>query len=525
MNLFTFFTKPGKLVLLAAMLFSVTMLQAQTYQYDDAWGNTGMTLKSQSATGVNLNFSITEFTLTENVIDGVPMQNIRMANAFLPNDEGAPDLPGFGRYIAIPQGATAKLNVLSLRTETIQGVEIAPAPRIPLDTEKGPLEYNKNDGLYTRDAFYPAEPFKLSEQTQLRGVDAAIIGITPYQYNPVTKELIIYRDVEIEVVFEGGNGYFGQDRLRSRWFDPILQDALLNAESLPKVDYSARFHNQSQRDETGYEYLIVIPDDPTWLPYAEQIKEWRMLQGIYTGIMTLDEIGTNSVSGLENFFNDAYNNWDIPPVAVLLMADYGSNANTQITSPIWDGYCVSDQIFADVNNNDMADMIFARMTAQNETHLQTMVSKMLDYEANPPTDADFYNKPITALGWQTERWFQICSETVGGYWREVKGKEPVRINAIYSGSPGSSWSSNQNTWMVVDYFGPNGLGYIPATPAELGGWSGGTAQMVINAINDGSFALQHRDHGFEQGWGEPSYSSSDIDGLTNTDLSWIFSIN
>ena len=37
--------------------------------------------------------------------------------------------------------------------------------------------------------------------------------------------------------------------------------------------------------------------------------------------------------------------------------------------------------------------------------------------------------------------------------------------------------------------------------------------------------LQHRDHGMETGWGEPSYTNSSIDGLTNTDLTFIFSIN
>jgi hypothetical protein len=69
------------------------------------------------------------------------------------------------------------------------------------------------------------------------------------------------------------------------------------------------------------------------------------------------------------------------------------------------------------------------------------------------------------------------------------------------------------------------LGYIPATPAELGGWSGGTASMINTAINSGSFMLMHRDHGAVTGWGEPSYSSSNISGLTNTDLCWILSIN
>ena len=52
-----------------------------------------------------------------------------------------------------------------------------------------------------------------------------MLGITPFQYNPVTKELIVYRDIKVEVEFIGGNGHFGADSFRSRWWDPILSDA------------------------------------------------------------------------------------------------------------------------------------------------------------------------------------------------------------------------------------------------------------------------------------------------------------
>ena len=167
------------------------------------------------------------------------------------------------------------------------------------------------------------------------------------------------------------------------------------------------------------------------------------------------------------------------------------------------------------------------MTANNEAQLQVMVTKFLEYERNPNTNFDFYNKPITALGWQTERWFQICSEAVGGFFKKVYNKLPTRINAIYSGSPTTTWSTNVNTPTVVAYFGPAGTYYIPLTPDSLGGWSGGTAQMVINAINAGSFMLQHRDHGSTSGWGEPAFVSSHISSLTNTgtNLPYIFSVN
>ena len=82
--------------------------------------------------------------------------------------------------------------------------------------------------------------------------------------------------------------------------------------------------------------------------------------------------------------------------------------------------------------------------------------------------------------------------------------------------------------MVVNYFGPNGTGYIPQTPAELGGWNNGSPQMVVNSINDGAFALQHRDHGGENGWGEPAVQNDHINSLTNTEdneLVFVFSIN
>jgi len=260
--------------------------------------------------------------------------------------------------------------------------------------------------------------------------------------------------------------------------------------------------------------------------WADSIKKFRTLQGIMTDVVTLDDIGGNNANTLENYFNDAYYSWDIVPAAILLLGDYSTNADEGIISPIWDYYCVSDNIYADVTNNDMPDIIFARITAQNEDQLETMISKFLNYERTPPVSEDFYNHPITALGWQTERWFQICSESIGGFWKNELGKDPVRINEIYAGNPDiDPWSTAPNTGIVLYAFGPNGLGYIPASPSELDNWEGGDANDVNEAINNGSFMLQHRDHGYELGWGEPDYANNDINGLTNTDLTFILSIN
>ena len=510
------------LAILAIFLLAINLNSfAQKQSFNDSWANAGFNLDKADTRGLEITYSVEEFTFTDFDLKGEAMQNIQLEGSFLPNNEGAPNLPGNGQYIAVPTGADVQYTITAERVETYKNVNIAPAPRIPKVTDEGPTHYAKDSKYYQTDSFYPTNPVSLSEKTSVRGVEAVILGITPFQYNPVTKELKVYRDLKVEVSFNGGSGVIGDARLRSPYFDPILSDMMINYANMPQAEHPVYNPESGTPD---YEYVIITPDDDDFISWAQELALFRNMQGIRTGIFTTTDVGGNTTTAIESFVNDAYANWAIPPVAVLLIGDFGTTGNT-IISPIWSSYCASDNIYADVDGNDLPDIAFARMTAQNESQLETMITKVINYESNPPTNPDFYNNPITALGWQDERWFQICSETVGGYFKHVQGKDPVRINAIYSGNPGSIWSTNQNTHMVTDYFGPDGLGYIPETPAELGGWTGGNDQDVINALNSGAFILQHRDHGATDGWGEPDFRSNDIDQLTNTDLSFIFSIN
>lgn len=507
------------IVLSLMFLWQNSNAQSREVSFNDNWAKQGISLSSQSIQQINLNISLENYLLEEVFVDNEKMDAVILPGVFLPGEEGAPDLPVYSRYIAVPNGATLSVNIDRKRTETNQNVLIAPAPIIPKDDEPGPLIRKKDAAIYGSNNFYPENIIQVSERIKIRGVDMFIVSVSPFQYNPVTKELLTHRDIKLSVKFEGGNGQFGEDRLRSRYWEPIIRDMAINEASIPPMK-----ERKASRAEGECEYLIITPDDNTFLSWADSIRIFRIKQGITTNIVTTAEIGGNTTSAIENFINDAYNNWSVPPAAVLLIGDYGTTGNT-IVSPIYNNYCASDNIYADVNNDHMPDIVFARMTAQNEGHLETMITKFLNYERNPPTNPDFYDHPITAMGWQTERWFQLCSEIVAGYFENVHGKSPVRENAIYQGNPGGGiWSTATNTSTIISYFGSNGLQYIPDTPDYLDDWGGNPSR--INAdINDGAFMLQHRDHGFEQGWGEPAYTSSDINGLTNTDLTFVFSVN
>ena len=501
----------------AALVLVAVSSPASTYLFEENRGQAGMMAPMITDSYIDVSLRLDQMSIDDVDVDGTVLQQISIPGVTLPNNEGAPNLPGFGRFIAIPNGAVPSVEILSMKTRTFTGVDVLPAFDIPLDTDDSPLTYVKDEAIYTVDAYYPESPVDISQQTSLRGVNAVVLGITPFQYNPVTRELVAYTEIDVRVSFEGGNGTFGDDRLRNRYWEPVLASNLMNYESLP----APQFRAPDTRD-TDYEYVVIVPDDPTYIAWGDTIAQFRRDQGIDAGVVTLTETGATSAA-IESWINTAYAG-PTPPVAILLLADYvPSGQTTGITSPIYDGYCVSDNIYGDIDGDHLPEIAMARMTA-NTSNIERLVHKALDYERTPPTNPDFYQNPIVACGWQDERWFQVCSEVVYGYLANVLGKTPVREYAIYSGSPGTFWSTNANTYMLEDYFGPGGLGYLPVDSSHLTDW-GGDATRINADINSGAFILQHRDHGGETGWGEPDYGISDLPGLTNDDLTFVFSIN
>ncbi len=318
---FYHFLRAAKITLMVMIAGSLGFAQSQTISFQNAGAKQGFNLLDAKANSVQLQYAVNEFILEDFVVDGQTMKSVLLPGAFLPNDEGAPNLAGESRFIAIPQGASPVLNVKSLTFEKFQNIEVGPAPRLPLDSETGPLHYEKNQAIYSEHALYPAQPVIISEISQMRGVDVVMVVITPLQYYPVTKELVVYHNIEVELAFEGGNGQFGDNAFRNPYFDAILSDNLLNYDALPKVDYAARYASYYEAtDNDECEYIIISPNGAEFLAWADSIKNFRTEQGILTKVFSLTQVGGNTTSAIENFINNAYNNWTIKPITCLLLA-------------------------------------------------------------------------------------------------------------------------------------------------------------------------------------------------------------
>lgn len=511
-----------KILFSTIIILSFLAAKAQTFR-----------IANSTRSGLELTLDIEHYSFENVRHNGIEGQAIVLDGIFLPNRAGMPDLPVVSRYVAIPRGAEVSVNVKNITTETVEDVDIMPAPELPLDDDKTPMRYERNELVYNTDAYFPEQPVLVSEPMKIRDVDVVIFSVTPFQYNPVTKKLIVTKHIDIELNFEDGSGDFGGDpRYMSPAWEHIISDMIINADALPQHDYQRFIKEAIQRDAEGCEYLIITPDNADFIQLADSIRLFRNQQGVLTQVVTLDECGGNNSAAIHNYIKNAYNNWDIPVSAVLLLGDHNTDETKGIVSytmnnhPGGQGYnpYISDNKYSDMNNDDLPDVAVGRITGRNFDELYHMINKDLQYERQPTTNPHFYDKPVTAMGFQLERWFQLCSEVVNGFWEYGLGKHPVRLNAIYEGQPGSQWSTAENTYSVVNYFGPNGLGYIPQTMSHLTEWDAKSSD-VNAAINAGAFIVQHRDHGAEELWGEPSYGIGSIKKLVNPDLTYVMSNN
>jgi hypothetical protein len=286
----------------------------------------------------------------------------------------------------------------------------------------------------------------------------------------------------------------------------------------------------TQERLTGCEYLIITPDNDAFYSAGRQLADYRTKQGILSKAMRVTETEAVDHLTLRQWIRTIYNNWDIVPAAICLIGESGTDLQQYVpgytTLHPKDNFITSDNPYADVNDDRLPDICFSRILAQNESELPVFIGKIMEYEyTNPVTDLYYYAHPLTAAGWQDSKWFQIAIATISGYLTQ-HGKSPERINEIYSGTQGPNWSTAPGTASVVSYFGPDGVGYIPATPDELGGWTGGNADQVIRAINHGAYIIQHRDHGWNTKWYQPEIYTTDFGDINNVGkMSYLISVN
>ena len=154
----------------------------------------------------------------------------------------------------------------------------------------------------------------------------------------------------------------------------------------------------------------------------------------------------------------------------------------------------SDNTYGYLSGNDHYPEIFVgRISAENITHVQTQVQKILTYEKNPLNGNGWLNRG-TGIG--SDQGPGDNTEYDYQHIRSIRTKlmnyEYVNCSELYDGSQGG----------------------MDATGSP-------TAAMVSNDVNNGTGIIYYTGHGSDVSWGTTGFASTNITSLTNT-TAWPF---
>ena len=140
-----------------------------------------------------------------------------------------------------------------------------------------------------------------------------------------------------------------------------------------------------------YHYLIVTPNNSGIAQWADTLARFRNEQGIYTKVVNIDDICDNKPIPLRDYFKYIYENWNTAPDAILLFGDYSTDATQGIASFYQINYhennikYLADNKLVDFDNDNLPELVIARMPAANAQQAELMVKKTIRYETYPST--------------------------------------------------------------------------------------------------------------------------------------------
>ncbi len=481
---------------------------------------------------------------------------------------GKPDLPVIRKRIMIPNGTNPQITIKKSKPEIIEGILINPAQEPLLDcqncNEKVSFVYDSL--LYNTNANFPGKYALVKPTKDRRGFKTSIIELYPCQYNPVLKTLEVYHEMIVDINFIGDRKPVSQ-RLQSNNIERMLKSVSLNGE---KIIQSEKMINSTEyypdgRDEvntlssdesgsimetttystsgssSGCELLIITYDD--FKAAADTLSEWKNSIGINTIVTKTSAIdgSYNSLSDsakrsvIENYIDNAYNNWNPAPEYLLLIGDaehippfYDTNdyyckdtLNNILDTGFW---YAGDLNYAEVGNVDYApELFYGRISVDYTAEAINVVQKIKKYE-DGSLPASFYSNAAVLGDFQVgsanrepSDWmygddyvFGDCDTSVR---RFIKTCEDVRNYLINEKNYNVKRLYNIWEWWPPDMIKPcryngtksyllfeNDTPYQPI-PNDLQnyGWDD-NYQDVISAIDQGKHIMLYRDHGHPDKW-------------------------
>lgn len=457
--------------LLALIFLCISVMTAQNYR-----------VVENGFDKVVVNFTAGNLSTMDVTTDDGAFSRITMENYHLATEVGMPQVPVMVKLLEIPLCDGISYTIRSSRysdfTAEQLGIQHPLFPAQPSYTKSytGPVEFVKNEAAYRTNSFYHRDLISVEKSGIMRNINIATVYFSPVQYNPVTNTYRIYEDVEVEFTFDNadipgtyqmknlhGNAVF--NGLQSRVINPIHSDSRENTFDRP------------------IKYLIVA--NSMFRGQLEEFVAWKKRQGLVVETVYTDDanVGTTTTS-IANYIKAEYTNAtevDPAPTYVLLVGDIAQIPvfNTQVSG---ESHKTDLYYFTWTNGDNYPDCYYGRFSAQNSTHLANILEKTMQYEQYTMPDPTYLDDAVLVAG--------------------------------TDGSFGPTHANGQINYLSQNYV--NTAYGFSNVHVHLYNSSSQAAQIRAE-IGAGVGYSNYTAHCGSEGWGDPSFTTSDIPDMTNAD--------
>lgn len=466
------------IVVVAALLWAGEGYATTNLQVSDA--ENSVTLLSQDNSGITMRVDVGTLMFEEVVTQVGVFTLLSGGDLARSQNIGEPSLPTANRLISIPLGCELTVDVTPGDFQEYAladlGLTYPLMPTQPsLSKSEDPMSvpFEINDAAYQQPGYYSLPLVSTDIKGVMRSVRLALISVAPIEYDPINNRIRVYSKLTIRVNFINPDWAQTEQAWRvgySPYFEPAFHRVLNYSGQMAAV----------KDDLVKYPVKYVIISDRMFEAQLQPFIEWKTQKGFEVITAYTDVIGTANTA-IKAYIQNLYNAGtpsDPPPSFVLLVGDAQQIAPFTGSA----GSHITDLRFCEFTGDIFPEIYYGRFSAQNTAQLQPQIDKTLEYERYEMPDPSYLQYVTLVSG-------------VDGTYAPTHGNGQINYgtNLYFNAAHGIT----PHVWLY------------PASDAS------GAPAAIIETINDGVGLYNYTAHCSHEGHADPSFTTSDIPGLTN----------
>jgi len=314
-----------------------------------------LSVNSADAASLRVTYQTPESTLAPEftVEDDNPTGAITLS---LPN---RPVIPVITRTLLIPPHGGVRLADLKVESREERNLRSLASVAAPDDIR---------DALQVGDdGFWPASAVMIGEPAILRNYRLVTVTLFPVQFNQATGAIRLNSNFDFQLAFDGPeiNPLLNPNITPSRYVDRIIRNLVDNP--------PARDLGRDDADIGGYLYIVARADGVDAV--LDTLIEWRRSQGYRVTVAHVDQDAPQNV--VKDIIEQLYESEG--SVEFVTLVGDASGGDFDISAASGDG----DYLYSLMGNDPLPDLAIGRLSARTNQQLQTIVNKIVSYEANP----------------------------------------------------------------------------------------------------------------------------------------------